>query len=1038
MLRDKVFDYFSKDNLATDVFISKYSLNKQEVPDEMHERLAEDFARIEEKYHDIYLTKDIKALSDYGQRRFKTDNFSSVIKGKIVSLFNHFDFIIPGGSVMQGLGSGKPVSLSNCYVLKSPDDDIESIFNTARDAAQIYKRRGGVGLDISNLRPRGAGVDNSANSSTGAVSFMELYSTVTSIICQEGRRGALMISIDVNHPDVFEFANVKKDLTKITGANISIRLNEDFLKAVKEDSDYILRYPCETKDNYLYTTALAEELEDFCDGLEYNKLYNNQQGGEYTYIKRIRAKELWDNIVSNAHLTAEPGIFNWDRLVNYDPTGVYDELKPVSTNPCVTPDTKVLTSEGFIPIINLVGKEFDIWNGKRWSKVKPFKTGESCEVYKVKFSDGSDLNCTPYHKFILKDNKRKQLSECMVGDKLEKFNLPFINFESPYIYSIKDWYTQGFFSGDGFTIEEGGKVKAFSDLYAEKILLKDELNCDLYGRYLPEVDKQRVQFKNIISTNKELVPINYDAGDRLAWLSGLIDSDGTLNDIGGSIAITSINRDFLYEVKTLLITLGISSCLGINKEEQVKIIKGKEYLCQPCYRLTISSSNVRKLIQLGLSTNRVPLIANPSRDASRYITITSIELLPEKSDTYCLEEFYNHSCMFNHVVTGQCGELGLSGYDSCRLIATNLYSLVENPFTNKAALDTVKAYEVFYEAQVLADNLVDLELEAVDKILNKIDSRYNINWSNKEKEEFIASKSFYDLSDEFKLWWKIREIGSKGRRTGTGITAYADMLAALSKPYGNEFITDLIFNIKLQAELDASIDMAIIRGPFPLWNKDMEFTISKIHSDYYELSGNNEWYQYIVDNFPSQALKMYKYSRRNAGLSTIAPTGSVSILTQTSSGIEPVFMPFYVRRVTCHSGETPDIIENGIGYKEVPMIHPKLKTWYNIVGYGVLAQHLGEGLNRIPEVHELTKNDWEYLYPHSPYYLQDSASIDYNVRVDTQALIQKYITSSISSTVNLPKDVTKEVVEDLYLKAFEKGCKGITVNYMQPYVVIYK
>ena len=333
-MRNKVLDYFNQDNLATDVFISKYSLNKQEVPDEMHERLAEDFARIEEKYHNIYLTKDIKALSDYGQRRFKTDNFSSVIKGKIVGLFNHFDFIIPGGSVMQGLGSGKPVSLSNCFVLKSPDDDIESIFNTARDAAQIYKRRGGVGLDISNLRPRGAGVDNSANSSTGAVSFMELYSTVTSIICQEGRRGALMISIDVNHPDVFEFANVKKDLTKITGANISIRLNEDFLKAVKEDSDYILRYPCETKDNYLYTTALAEELEDFCDGLEYNKLYNNQQGREYTYIKRIRAKELWDNIVSNAHLTAEPGIFNWDRLVNYDPTGVYDELKPVSTNPC--------------------------------------------------------------------------------------------------------------------------------------------------------------------------------------------------------------------------------------------------------------------------------------------------------------------------------------------------------------------------------------------------------------------------------------------------------------------------------------------------------------------------------------------------------------------------------------------------------------------------------------------------------------------------------------------------------------------------------
>ena len=712
-MRNKVLDYFNQDNLATDVFISKYSLNKQEVPDEMHERLAEDFARIEEKYHDIYLTKDIKALSDYGQRRFKTDNFSSVIKGKIVSLFNHFDFIIPGGSVMQGLGSGKPVSLSNCFVLQSPEDTIESIFNTARDAAQIYKRRGGVGIDISNLRPRGSGVDNAANSSTGAVSFMDLYSNVTNIICQEGRRGALMISIDVNHPDVFEFANIKKDLTKITGANISIRLNDKFLEAVKNNKDYLLYYPSNIE--------LANE-EYYCihpetSQKEYNELITYCQiiGGKQTnyYVKRIKAKELWDNIITNAHLTAEPGIFNWERLVNYDPTGVYNELKPISTNPC--------------------------------------------------------------------------------------------------------------------------------------------------------------------------------------------------------------------------------------------------------------------------------------------------------------------------------GELGLSGYDSCRLIATNLYSLVENPFTNKAALDTVKAYEVFYEAQVLADNLVDLELEAVDKILTKINPLYlgNGDWHQID-----------DPSDEFKLWMKIREIGSKGRRTGTGITAYADMLAALNKSYGDIKITEKIFKIKLQAELDASIDMAIIRGPFPLYNRIKEYSsIRTSNAQVMDINSKvpqNDWYKFIQEELPEQYKRMYIYSRRNAGISTIAPTGTVSIMTQTTSGIEPVFLPVYTRRVTCLSDETPDIVENGIGYKEVTTVHPKLKTWYEIAGYQIFEQHLGEGLNQVPKVEELTKKDWDYLYPYSPYYLQSSADLDYNVRVDTQALIQKYITSSISSTVNLPSDVTKEVVEDLYIKAFEKGCKGITVNYMQPYVVIYK
>ena len=213
--------------------------------------------------------------------------------------------------------------------------------------------------------------------------------------------------------------------------------------------------------------------------------------------------------------------------------------------------------------------------------------------------------------------------------------------------------------------------------------------------------------------------------------------------------------------------------------------------------------------------------------------------------------------MFNHVVTGQCGELGLSGYDSCRLIATNLYSLVENPFTNKAALDTVKAYEVFYEAQVLADNLVDLELEAVDKILTKINPLYlgNGDWYQID-----------DPSDEFKLWMKIREIGSKGRRTGTGITAYADMLAALYKPYGDTYITDLIFNIKLQAELDASIDMAILRGAFPLWDKNQEFNKDTITGS----DVNNQWYHNMLHLYPEQMNRMYQYGRRNAGLLMLA------------------------------------------------------------------------------------------------------------------------------------------------------------------------
>jgi ribonucleoside-diphosphate reductase alpha chain len=701
--------YFDNDELASSVFLNKYSLNKEENPKKMHIRLAKEFARIDKKYTENF-PDELKTLSPYGCNRFLTSMFCDTkeLSSYIFSKFKHFNFIIPGGSVMQGLGSDNNTSLSNCFVLESPDDSIESIFNTARDAAQIYKRRGGVGIDISKLRPNGAKVNNSASSSTGAVSFMHLYSEVTKIICQEGRRGALMLSIDVNHPDVFEFASIKKDLTKITGANISIRLNNEFLKAVKEDKDYILRYPCNTD------ISIPQEFNivDFTE-LEYNKLYSSNSG---KFIKVIKAKELWNTIVSNAHLTAEPGIFNWDKLINYDPTGVYEELKPISTNPC--------------------------------------------------------------------------------------------------------------------------------------------------------------------------------------------------------------------------------------------------------------------------------------------------------------------------------GELGLSGYDSCRLIATNLYSLVKDPFTKDSKLDENLAYEVFYEAQMLADNLVDLEIEAVEKILAKISPTYaekhDVNWNYEEE------------SEEFKLWWKIKEIGEKGRRTGTGITAYADMLAALNLPYGDPEMTERIFQIKFIAELNASVDMAIVRGPFKLWNNTLEYYENKENVYHYKylvdskdlikslenlrkdsndtevpIVGKNEWYTKLYEICPYVAERMHKYGRRNAGISTIAPTGSISILTQTSSGIEPVFMPVYKRKVTCQGDEKPDVIELGIGYRIIPVIHPKLKEWYKINKEFLVD-------NNTP-IEDLTYEDWLMLYNKSPYKGQSSADIDYNKRVDTQSLIQKYITSSISSTVNLPKNTTVKTVSDLYMKAFEKGCKGITV-----------
>ncbi len=687
MIREQVLEYFKGDELATDVFLSKYSLNGKETPDEMHDRLAKEFARVLwREYGYIECTSHpIKYLSKFGEYFFTNLWESNTLEDVVIyikSLFKNFEYIVPQGSVMGGVGTGAPVSYSNCFVIQSPEDSIESIMNTARDMAQIYKRRGGVGLDISNLRPNGSSVNNAAKTSTGAVSFMSLFSHITEVVGQEGRRGALMLSMDINHPDSPDFATIKRDLSKVTGANISLKLNNAFIEAVKNDTDYLLRWPVDKVFDQEYPTTF-----------EYNKLtLVKHADGTSTYVKRVKAKELWDTIVESNWLSAEPGIFNWDHLINYDPTGVYPQLKPISTNPC--------------------------------------------------------------------------------------------------------------------------------------------------------------------------------------------------------------------------------------------------------------------------------------------------------------------------------GELGLGAGDSCRLLATNLYSLVNHPFKEESFIDDDFAYQIFYQAQVLADVLVSLEIEAIDRILYKLNEDWlEQYYSNIDVKDFLNKQS-----DEFKLWWQTRDIAVKGRRTGTGITAYGDMMAALNLPYGSKEMTEKVFSIKLKAELDASIDMAILKGAFPFYNKNLEFNNFQ-ETDTDPTEGRNDWYQFILKEYPEQASRMINFGRRNSGISTVAPTGSVSILTQTTSGIEPLFKPFYTRRKKCNPGEIADYVDqNGVGFREFTVLHPKFIDWYLTKNPENTKEHL-ETLNQ---------KDLQVLFESSPWYGSTSEDIDIDTRIQTQTLIQKYITSSISSTVNVPAETTKETMSKGYLDAFDLKCKGLT------------
>lgn len=656
-----VLEYFKGDELAASTWQNKYAAKGEITPDDTHRRLAKEFVRIEEKYNWQLKPEDKLKLSNYGYNR------PQLTEESIFELFRNFRYIIPGGSVMAGCGTGELVSLSNCFVIDSPKDSYAEIMKTRSQQAQLMKRRGGVGYDLSKLRPRGARVNNAAKSSTGAASFMDVCSDITNEVAQNGRRGALMLSMSINHPDIEEFITKKQDLTKVTGANISIKVTDEFMKAVENDEDYLLRFPIDVNLQECNYYAGHE------DTLEYNKLYRNDVFG---FVKKVRARELWNTLMHCAWNTAEPGIMFEDAMHN-SPDGIYEEFKMVSTNPC--------------------------------------------------------------------------------------------------------------------------------------------------------------------------------------------------------------------------------------------------------------------------------------------------------------------------------GEIPMGSFDSCRLIHLNLSSFIDNPFTDNAAIDEEKLYEVSYEAMRLADDLVDLEIEAVDRIIKVV-----------EKDEDFT---------EFNLWSRIRETAIKGRRAGLGFTGLADAIAMLGLKYDSDkglSEVEHIMRIMFKAQLDCQVDMAIERGSFPAWDREKELSASTIP---------NSWYKWLSDNYTREHINMTVHGRRNISWSTVAPTGTVSIMAQCSSGIEPVFLPFYERKRKCMSSEDrvdyTDI--KGEKYTVFVVVHPNFTKW---LCYSTFNGNFNnnEYLERLQDIEYLKK-----AFMESPYYGSTAPEIDWHQRVKLQGIVQKYITHSISSTVNLPKETTEEEIANIYIEAWKAGNKGQTI-----------
>ncbi len=619
-------EYFKGDDLAAQVWVNKYALKDSEgniyeqSPNDMHRRISKEIARIENKYA------------------------NPLTENEIFNLIKNFKYIVPQGSPMAGIGNPYQIaSLSNCFVVgnEGSSDSYGGILKTDQEQVQLMKRRGGVGHDLSGIRPKGSAVKNSALTSTGLVPFMERYSNSTREVAQDGRRGALMLSVSINHPDAEDFIDAKMEQGKITGANVSVRIDDDFMNAVTDETKYIQKFPVHSNSPKV--------------------------------TKEIEAKLLWNKIVHNAWQSAEPGILFWDTII------------------------------------------------------------------------------------------------------------------------------------------------------------------------------------------KESVP--------------------------------------------------------------------------DCYA------------DLGYKT----------------------------------------------VSTNPCGEIPLCPYDSCRLLAVNLFSYVEKPFTKKATFNFKLFRKHIAAAQRIMDDIIDLELEKVDRILGKIKS-------DPELEETKAV--------EIRLWEKIKEKATLGRRTGIGITAEGDMLAALGLQYGSEIANEFSIQVHKTMAIEAyraSIQTAKERGAFPIFDIERE--------------KNNPFILRLKKADKKLYYEMLEHGRRNIALLTIAPTGSTSLMTQTSSGIEPVFMPVYKRRRKVNPNDKDvhiDFVDEiGDSWEEYQVFHHRFKQWMEVNGYDISKKYSNQEL--------------DVLIKKSPYYKATSNDVNWLSKVQLQGAVQKWIDHSISVTVNLPNQATEKLVGQLYLEAWKAGCKGVTV-----------
>lgn len=942
----QTLDYFNGDDLATSVWISKYSLKETDnsgntiyyevTPTDMFHRLAGELYRAGLKYENPLTYEEI------------------------FELINDFKYVVPQGSPMAGIGNDNDItSLSNCFVVSYPEQDsYGTIARVDQEIMQISKRRGGVGTDLSGYRSSNSKVKNAAMTSTGPVEICaNRFSNTIREVGQNGRRGALMLSMDIEHKDAESFIDAKMENGKVTGANISVKIGDRWL------------------NSFLNSTTPNKENE-----------------------------RLWEKIIYNAWKSAEPGVLFWDTVINESVPDCYSEFgfKTISTNPCQPEYATVLTPSGIKKFKDVNICDY-IWSETGWTKIiNKWSTGVK-PVYEYRTTRGVFLG-TNNHK-VLENGIKTEVENVKTIDNLE-FNLS----NETICINPQDVM-------DGLVIGDGTVHKASNNL-VHLCIGKDD--SDYFGseikdyiiKYRPGLHEYAYEVKTTITENEldllpfRKIPERFVYGDhntKLGVLKGIFTANGSV--IKNRIALKTTSQQLRDQVQLMLSSVGISSYFTTNKPTCVKFENG-DYICKESYDINISTDKKKFLQYIGFLQNykneKLSKIINNPTAKSRNGKILTKTFIEETEVFDITVDNETHTYWTGGLNVSNCGEIPLSNKDSCRLMLLNLYNYVKNPFSETPTFDFELLRKHSRKIIKIMDNMIDLEIEKIESIIKKVET---------DPEDEDTKKI------ELDLWREIKRVGLLGRRSGIGVTAEADMLAAMGYKYGTVEATE--FSVKVHKLISTNVyigscDMCQIdnRSTFEVFN--------------WELEKNNPFINRLINGKDLDSIELHykiKKGRRNIACLTIPPAGSTSLMTQTTSGIEPLFKAYYnrKRKIDKNSGLLADFIDStGDWFQTYFVIHPKFSVWYGIKNNLSYA----EATNILSKMQE---SELDKIFENSPYFGATSSDVDWVEKVKMQGMVQKYIDHSISATTNIPKETSKEVVRKIYEEAWRSGCKGMTI-----------